>query len=219
MNGKLRILLADDHKILRVGLRSVLEAQEGLEVVAEAEHGRQAVQLAQKLRPDLVLMDIVMPELNGIEATREVLKAVPRTKVLVLSMYADRLHVTNALSAGAAGYVLKSSSGDHLFAAIRTIAEGQVYLDPSLVSLVVEGYVACSRGKRPKESAALSPREREVLQLLAEGASSKEMAVRLHVSIKTIEAHRQHVMQRLDIHSVAELTKFAIRQGLTTSDA
>jgi DNA-binding NarL/FixJ family response regulator len=214
----LRILLVDDHAIVRAGLRSVLEAT-GLQVVAEAEHGRQAVHLAQKHRPDLVLMDIIMPELNGIEATHQLLKTVPKTKVLILSMYADRTHVANALSAGVAGYVLKSSGGDELFKAIRTVAEGHVYLDPRLVDLVVEGYVASGQGQRPKDSAALSPREREVLQLLAEGASTKEMALRLHVSVKTIETHRQHVMERLDIHSVAELTKFAIRQGLTTSDA
>jgi DNA-binding NarL/FixJ family response regulator len=164
-------------------------------------------------------MDIVMPELNGIEATRQVLKALPRTKVLILSQHADRMHVTEALEAGAAGYVLKSSSGDELFAAIRTVAEGQAYLDPSLVSLVVEGYIASGRGKRTKDSAALSPREREVLQLLAEGTSTKEIALRLHVSVKTVESHRQHMMERLHIHSVAGLTKLAIRQGLTTSDA
>jgi DNA-binding NarL/FixJ family response regulator len=216
---KLRILLADDHKILRVGLRSMLESQEGLEVVAEAEHGRQAVQLARQNRPDLVVMGIVMPELNGIEATRQIRAILPKSKVLILSQYADRMHVTEALSAGAAGYVLRSCSGDQLFAAIRTVAEGQVYLDPSLVGLVVEGYIAHGRGKRTKDSAALSPREREVLQLLAEGTSTKQIALRLHVSVKTVESHRQHMMERLDIHSVAGLTKLAIRQGLTTSDA
>jgi DNA-binding NarL/FixJ family response regulator len=197
----------------------MLESQKGLQVVAEAEHGRQAVQLARQNRPDIVVMDIVMPELNGIEATRQIRAILPKTKVLILSQYADRMRVTEALSAGAAGYVLNTCSGAELFAAIRTVAKGQAYLGPSLVSLVVEGYIAHGRGKRPKDSAALSPREREVLQLLAEGASTKEIALRLHVSVKTVESHRQHMMERLHIHSVAGLTKLAIRQGLTTSDA
>jgi two-component system response regulator NreC len=211
----IRILLADDHKIVRQGLRTLLEKEPDMEVVAEAEDGRIAVRLARKLAPQVVIMDVGMPDLNGIEATRQVLADTPGLKVIALSMHSDRRFVVNMLKAGASGYLLKDSAFEELAAAIRVVMLNKTYLSPGVSDIVIKDYV---QGPREDSSvfSVLTPREREVLQLMAEGKSTKQIADRLHVSIKTIETHRQQIMTKLSIHSVAELTKYAVREGLSS---
>jgi len=213
----IKVLLADDHQIVREGLRALLEKKSGLEVIGEAENGRRAVELVQRLKPDIVIMDVSMPDLNGIEATRQ-LKDFQGTKVLALSMHSDRRFVADILKAGASGYLLKDCAFDELFSAIRAVANGQVYLSPSITGQVIKDYLR--RLAEPQASAAslLTPREREILQLLAEGRGTREMAQKLNVSVKTVETHRRKIMEKLNIRSVAELTKFAVREGLTALD-
>jgi two-component system response regulator NreC len=211
----IRILLADDHKIVRQGLRTLLEQEPDMEVVAEAEDGRIAVRLARELAPQVVIMDVGMPDLNGIEATRQVLADTPGLKVIALSMHSDRRFVVNMLKAGASGYLLKDSAFEELAAAIRVVMLNKTYLSPGVSDIVIKDYV---QGPREDSSvfSVLTPREREVLQLMAEGKSTKQIADRLHVSVKTIETHRQQIMTKLGIHSVAELTKYAVREGLSS---
>jgi DNA-binding NarL/FixJ family response regulator len=227
----MKVLLADDHRIVREGLRSLLESQPDMQVVAEAADGRQAVEMARDVSPDVVVMDVAMPQLNGIEATRQIAADEPGMKVVALSMHSDRRYVSEALKAGASGYVLKDGAFDELISAIRAVVADRVYLSPRVAGVVVDDYVR----RLPQRGAAtgaatpsgtddgrrnvfdtLTPREREVLQLMAEGFATKEVAHRLHVSVKTVETHRRQIMDKLDMHSVAELTKYAIREGLTT---
>jgi DNA-binding NarL/FixJ family response regulator len=231
----MKVLLADDHRIVREGLKSLLQSQADMQVVAEAADGRQAVQMARELAPDVVVMDVAMPQLNGIEATRQIAADEPGMKVVALSMHSDRRYVSEALKAGASGYVLKDGAFEELITAIRAVVSNKVYLSPRVAGVVVEDYVrrlpgrgngggtaAHAAGGAADEAArrgafdALTPREREVLQLMAEGYATKEVAHRLHVSVKTVETHRRQIMEKLDLHSVAELTKYAIREGLTT---
>jgi two-component system, NarL family, response regulator NreC len=210
------ILLADDHKIMRQGLRALLTAQPGMTIVAEAENGRRAVELTKELRPDVVIMDVTMPDMNGIEATHQIRTAVSTTRVVALSIHSDRRYVLQMFKAGASGYLLKDCAFEELTRAIRVVCDGQAYLSPGIAGLVMGEFL---RGLTSPESPAfpsLSMREREVLQLLAEGKSTKEIASTLKVSIKTIETHRRQIMGKLQINSVAELTKYAIREGLTS---
>ncbi len=215
----IRILIADDHKIVCDGLRALLEAEPEMEIVAQAANGREAVKLAQKLKPDMVIMDVAMPELNGPEAVRQILAERPRMKVIALSMHADRRYVTGMLSAGASAYILKHCAFEELVRAIHTVRSGQFYLSPAIAGIVVNelAQAKAARSRAPRsDSKALTAREREVLQLIAEGHSARDIGQRLHLSVKTIETHRRQMMQKLDIHSVADLTKFAIREGLTS---
>ena len=213
----MRILLADDHRIVRQGLRSLLEAEADFTVVAEADNGRAAIDLTDELAPDVVVMDVGMPELNGIEATRRIASRSPRVKVVALSMHSDRRFVAEMLKAGAAGYLLKDGAFEELVGAIRTVAAGRTYLSPRIADVVVEGYLRNNTTPaEPTAYARLSPREREVLQLLAEGKATKEAAAALHLSVKTVETHRRQIMEKLNMYSVAELTKYAIREGLTS---
>jgi two-component system, NarL family, response regulator NreC len=211
----IRILLADDHGIVREGLKALIEKEQGMEVVGEAAEGRSAVRLAAKLKPAVVLIDVSMPDLNGIDAARQILAADPGIKVLALSMHRDKRYVGEMLKAGAAGYLLKDMAFEEVTRAIRAVVEGQIYLSRGIVGVVVEDYVHCL-ASAPAEDTGLTPREREILQLIAEGRSTKEVAGALHVSVKTIETHRRQIMEKLDVHSVAELTKYAIRHGLTS---
>ena len=215
----IRILLADDHKIVRDGLTSMLQAQPDMDVVAQADNGRSAVQMTDELRPDVVVMDVGMPDLNGIEATRQVTEAAPGVHVIALSMHSDRRFVEGMLSAGAAGYILKDSAFEELATAIRTVVDGQTYLCPMVTGIVVANYVRRRPGPESSAHTALTPREREVLQLLAEGKATKQVASRLDVSVKTVETHRSRLMAKLGIHSIAELTKYAIREGLTSLES
>ena len=214
--NKTRILLADDHKIMRDGLRSLLEKQDDMEVVAEADNGRKAVQLAQDKKPDLVIMDISMPELNGIEATRQIVSTLPGVKVIALSMHSDKRFVAGMLQAGASGFLLKDCASQELTSAIRTVARDKHYLSPEIAGVMIEDYVSLANATESVTTASLTNREREVLQLIAEGWSTKDIASHLFVSIKTVETHRRQIMKKLDIHSVADLTKYAIREGLTS---
>jgi two-component system response regulator NreC len=213
---KIRILLADDHKIVREGLRTLIEKQPGLEVVGEANSGRMALKLALELKPDVVIMDITMPDLNGIEATRQIHSEIPGVKVIALSMHSDKRLVAGILMAGASGYLLKEDcdSGE-LARAIRAVAINQTYLSPKIGEVVIKDYVRHLSMTASSPFSILTPREREVLQLLAEGKNAKEIASSLHVSVKTVETHRNKIMEKLDIRSIAELTKYAIRERLT----
>jgi DNA-binding NarL/FixJ family response regulator len=208
------ILLADDHKIIRDGLRSLLARQSDMEVVGEAEDGRTAVQLARELSPTIVVMDIAMPDLNGVEATRQLLEMKPGIKVVALSMSSDGPVVRRMFQAGAVGYLLKDCAFEELVKAIRTVLAGQTYLSPDIANVLVQ----CMSSGEAVVASPLTAKEREVLQLIAEGKSTKEAAVVLTVSVKTIDTHRQHIMDKLDIHNVAELTRYAIREGLTSAD-
>lgn len=215
----LKILLADDHEIVRSGLRALLEKQDDIQVVAEADNGRDAVRLARELKPTVVVMDVSMPDLNGVEATRQILKRRPEVKIVALSMHSERRFVAEMLKAGARAYLLKDCAYDELVGAIRTVAGGQAYLSPAIVGIAVESLVHGTTPAESPVSTVLSARQREVLQLVAEGLASKQIAARLHVSTKTVETHRQHIMDRLDLHSVADLTKFAVREGLTSLES
>jgi DNA-binding NarL/FixJ family response regulator len=212
---KTRLLLADDHRLFRDGLRTLLGRQEDMEVVAEATEGPGTVAAASKFKPDIVLLDISMPDLNGIEVARKILAENAAIKIIMLSMHSDQRYVTESLRAGASGYVLKDCAIDELLAAIRTVAQNRPYLCSSVAENVIKDYVGMTQTQTESVFSILSAREREVLQLLAEGWSTKEIAGRLDVSIKTIETHRKQIMDKLDIHSIAELTKYAIREGLT----
>jgi DNA-binding NarL/FixJ family response regulator len=218
----IRVLIADDHKIMLAGLRSLLEKQTDLQVIAEAENGRKAVQLAQETKPDIVVMDVSMPDLNGIEATTQIIESVPDTRVIALSMHSDKRFVLGMLRAGAAGYLLKDCASQELANAIHQVAGGKKYLSPEITGVVIDDFLlGASPGEALTVSSQLSAREREVLQLevlqlIAEGWSTKQIAAHLYVSVKTIETHRRQIMKKLDLHSIADLTKYAIREGLTS---
>ncbi len=212
----IRVLLADDHKIIRQGLRSLLEKQQGMEVVAEAEDGRSAVRLAAELAPDVVIMDVTMPDLNGFEATKQIISKSPDIKVVALSMHSDSLFVTEMLKSGAAGYLLKDCAFEELAKAIRTVLDNKIYLSPAISGVVLEDYIQRLSKTSFSSPDVISDREREVLQLMAEGYSTKKIAQKLHISVKTVETHRRQMMSKLDIHTIAELTKYAIRKGLTS---
>lgn len=217
----IRVVLADDHEILREGLKSLLEREPDIEVIAQAADGRAAVSLAQNKRPDVLVMDIGMPGLNGIDATRQVVESACGTRVLTLSMHSDHRFVVEALRAGATGYLVKGCAFEELVTAIRNVGAGRAYISPSIAGLLITDYVSCLNGVSSGAESAqpLSPREREVLQLIAEGISTKRIASMLGVSIKTIETHRRQIMLKLGIDSLAGLTKYAIREGITTLDS
>ena len=215
MRGKIKILLADDHKILRAGLRALLERQPDLEVIGEADCGSAAVEMAKKRPPHLVIMDINMPDMNGIEATRRILKDRPGIKVLALSMHADKGFVVNMLKAGAAGYLLKDCALEELAHAIRAVMDNRIYLSPSLVNGILQDYIHVMSKDDLSVYSILTSREREVLQRLAEGKSTKEIAYDMGLSVKTVETYRHQITEKIGMTSVAELTKYAIREGLT----
>jgi DNA-binding NarL/FixJ family response regulator len=211
-----KILLVDDHKMMRDGLRAILEKEE-LMVVGEAASGREALVSARRLRPQIVVMDISMPELNGIDATRKLLAELPGTKVIALSMNSDRRYVLAMFKAGAVGYLLKNSASEELIAAVRAVADDLTYVSPSIAALIVDDAIDAV-GPRTAAIRTLSTREREVLQLLAEGKSSKDIAAHLNVAVPTVETHRRQIMDKLSLRTIAELTKYAIREGLTSLD-
>jgi len=216
MNRPIRIILADDHQIVRQGLRILLEAETDMQIVAEADNGRKVLKQAQELLPDIVIMDLSMPELNGIEATRQILSGAPEVKVIALSMHSDSLFVLNMIKSGASGYLLKDCALEELVKAIRAVVDDKTYLSPGVSDIVIRDFVTGWQTTNSSAFSVLSPREREVLQLMAEGRTTNQIADGLCVSVKTVEAHRKQVMTKLGIHSVAELTKYAIRQGLTS---
>jgi DNA-binding NarL/FixJ family response regulator len=211
-----RIILADDHGIMREGLRALLEKQSGIEVIAEADNGRTTVELSRELKPDVVIIDIAMPDLNGIEATRQIVAESPGVKVIALSMHSDRKFVREMLSAGASGYMLKDSAFEELDKAVSTVNDNKIYLSPGIAETVVKDYLGKIVTDNSAASIALTNREREVLQLFAEGKTTKQIASLLFLSIKTIETHRKQIMGKLGLNGIAELTKYAIREGLTS---
>jgi len=211
------VLIADDHKIMLAGLRSLLEKQTDFDVVGEADNGRKAVQMAQEKKPEVVVMDVSMPDLNGIEATKQIIESLPETRVIALSMHSDKRFVMGMLRAGASGYLLKDCASQELANAILQVARGKKYLSPEITGVVIGDFLLGNSSEEvPTAASQLSPREREVLQLIAEGWSTKQIASHLYVSVKTIETHRRQIMKKLDLHSIADLTKYAIREGLTS---
>lgn len=218
--SQIRIVLADDHMLVRAGIRALLQQIKGVEVVAEADDGREALQLIGVHRPDLVLMDIAMPKLNGLEAAARVAKEFPQVRVIILSMHANEEYVLQSLRAGASGYLLKGARAAELELAVTSVARGETYLSPAASKHVIGGYVqravsesdAGPEERRPADR--LTPRQREILQLIAEGCSTKEIAHTLGISVKTAETHRAQIMERLDIHDIAGLVRYAIRAGL-----
>lgn len=211
-------MLADDHAIVREGMRALIDKVSDIEVVDQAESGRETVEKCCELAPDVVVMDIAMPDLNGVEATRQITSEVPNTRVLALSVHSGRKMVSAMLQAGASGYLVKKCATDELINAIRTVVDGKTYLSPDISHLVVQDYLNSVPEDLSSAFSILTERERQVLQLVAEGLTTKAIAYDLDVSVKTIETHRQNVMEKLDIHSVAELTKYAVREGLTALD-
>jgi len=208
--ARIRILLADDHAVVRQGFKMILAAQADMEIVGEAGNGREAVELAEKLRPEVAVMDVAMPELNGIEATRRLAHSTPHTRVLALSMHKDSVYVREILRAGARGYLLKDSPSAELLAAVRAVASGEGYLSPAVSNAVLDDY----RKHVTNPIDLLTSREREVLQMLAEGKTNKEIATVLNLSVYTVDAHRGRIMEKLNLHSINELVRFAVRNGL-----
>ena len=214
-----RVLLADDHKILRQGLQTLLQNEPDIEVVGQADNGRDAIELTKKLQPDVVIMDIAMPDVSGVEATRELLNAVPTAKVVALSMHSDQRFVAGMLAVGASGYLLKDAAFEELALSIRTVVANELYLSPGIVGVVIKDYLN-RLGRAQRTSAPiLSSRETEVLRLIAEGRTTAEIAEDLQISVKTVETHRRQVMEKLDLHSIANLTKHALRIGLVSLDS
>jgi two-component system, NarL family, response regulator NreC len=211
--GALRILLADDHTVVRQGLRKVLEERPEWEVVAEAGDGREAVREAERLTPDVAILDVAMPLLNGIEATRQIAKRVPSTRILVLSMHADEAYVRQLLEAGAIGYLLKDSADVDLIQAVTAVSQGKSFFSPAIARVMLDGYVRGDKGVVDRYE-LLSAREREIFQLVAEARTNKEIAALLNVSASTVETHRAHIMEKLDLHSAAEIVLYAVRRGV-----
>ena len=211
----IKVLMVDDHQIIREGLRVMLEKEHDITIVGEAEDGRMAEQLARELAPDVIIMDVAMPDLNGIEATRQITATLSGVKIIALSMHDDRRFVLNMLKAGAAGYILKDDAFKSLAKAIRTVMLNKSYLSNSIADMLENHGFPSSHDLKSADGQVLSGREREVLQLVAEGKTSNQIAEKLHISPKTVETHRQQVMGKLQIKNVAELTKYAIREGLT----
>ena len=216
---RISVLLAEDHAIVRQGLRLLVETHGDIEIVAEAKTGREAVQMTTKLRPEIVVMDIAMPMLNGLEATRQILKAFPTIKVLILSAHSDAEYVEQVVKAGARGYLVKQSSGEVLAKAIRDLHQGKTFFAPSIARRLQESFQksAAGVGLQKKSDHELTSRETELLQLVAEGMANKQVASELGISIKTVEKHRQHLMEKLDIHDIAGLTRYAISEGIIES--
>jgi two-component system response regulator NreC len=215
MMTSITVILAEDHTIVRKGIRALLEKERDFDVLGEANDGREAVSQVGKLHPDIILMDISMPGLNGLEATRQIKQRYPQTNVLVLSMHDTNEHIFQILQAGASGYLLKHTAPKELVQALRTIALGETYLSPSISKVVIEEYIRNAEAVMKYDHFdKLTNREREVLQLIAEGKSSPQIAAMLHISEKTVRNHRNHLMKKLDLHSIAELTRYAIRKGV-----
>jgi two-component system response regulator NreC len=214
----LRIIVADDHRIVRNGLRTLLNSEPDIEVIAEAENGRKTVHLVRELLPDVVVMDVTMPDLNGIEATRQIVSEFPQVKIIALSIHQHEQFVSGMLMAGASGYLLKDCSVEELTSAIRAATKGEFYLSPGVANVVIKNYI--SQLKKSEESIPplLTPRETEVLQLVSEGKTSKQIASIMNISTKTVDTHRRQMMAKLNVSSIAELTKYAIRSGLTSLD-
>lgn len=212
----LKVVIADDHRIVLEGLKVLLHSHKNIEVVGEADNGRKAVELALRLKPDVVIMDITMPDMNGIAATRDILDREPGIKVLALSMHSDKRFVSKALREGVSGYVLKECVSAELVEAVNTAASGKIYLSPQIADVVIRDYKKQLLDKEYSVYSVLTKKERETLQLFSEGKTTKEIAHILKVSIKTVETHRSRIMEKLDIHSIAELTKYAVREGLTS---
>ncbi len=212
----IQILLVDDHSITREGLYALLEKKPNFSVIKLAENGRAALKLAREHKPDVIVMDINMPDLNGIDATRQILAELPDVKIIALSMYSDRSYVKGMLQAGASGYLLKNCAFDELAKAIETVYNNQTYLSPKISEIVRKEFVKLMKSDDASATELLTDREREVLQMIAEGYKTKEIADRIHVSVKTVEARRRQIMEKLNIDSVAGLTKFAIREGITS---
>lgn len=214
MSKKIRILLSDDHTILRDGIRSLLDAEADMCVVGEAQDGHTAVQMALELEPDVVLMDIAMPLLNGLEATRQIRRGKPCVKVLILTMHENEEYIRRALANGAMGYILKDAAARDLLGAIRAVQRGETVLSPAITRLVIEDYLRWGDLNSGKLSNGLSPREQEVLQLIAEGYPNKQIAEILCISIKTVQSHRANIMSKLDLHDRSDLVKYAIRKKI-----
>lgn len=214
----IRIILADDHTIVRHGLSKLLQQEKDIEVIAQAKDGHTTVELVKEMLPDIVVMDIGMPDLNGIDATRQIVRDHPKVKIIGLSMHSGRKFVEEMLKAGASGYLLKDYAVEELTVAINTVMSGKTYLSPAVANVVVENYVRHPSEKGGSAFSVLSGREREVLQLMAEGKTTKQIAKRLHISPKTVEGHRIRIMDKLGIDSIAKLTKYAIQEGLTSSE-
>ncbi len=212
---KINVILADDHNIIREGLAAILQRHPDIEVIAQAGDGRSTVQLTKELVPDVVVMDVTMPGLNGIEAARQIISECSSVKVIALSVHSSKQFIIEMLKTGASGYLLKDCVSDDLAYAIRSVAAGQNYLSPQIARIVIKNYINDLETLKTSVFSILTHREREVLQLMAEGKSTKQIASMLNLSIKTIETHRQHITNKLNINNVAELTKYAIREGLT----
>jgi two-component system, NarL family, response regulator NreC len=215
----IRVLLVDDHRLFRMGLQALLDTEATIEVVGQADNGRHAVKLARELSPNVILMDISMPELNGIIATEQILAEHPKIKVIALSMHSSEQYVSDMLRAGASAYLLKSCDLNELTNAIALVSTGKKYLTPEITGGVIRDYKRGTSETPTTDTPELSQRQREVLQLLSEGLASKEIASRLHISAKTVTTHRQIIMRKLDIRSIAALTKYAVRTGLTSLDS
>lgn len=212
---KLRLLLGDDHTLVRQGLRKILEEREDWEVVAEVGDGRDAIRRAVALKPDVAILDVGMPQLNGIDATQQIVRRVPGTRVLILSMHSDEAYVTRALQAGATGYMLKDSAGKDLLKGVASVAAGKSYFSPAVARLMLDDYVRRAAGVGVADRYdSLSEREREIFQLIAEGRTSRSVAEVLDISPATVETHRAHILQKLDIHNTAELVLYAVRRGV-----
>jgi DNA-binding NarL/FixJ family response regulator len=214
----IKVMLADDHHIVREGLRSLLEKQGDMEVLGEAQNGREAVRLCRQLRPDIVIMDISMPDLNGMDATRQILADSQTVKVVALSMHSDKHFVDGMLRAGVKGYLLKDCASEELIQCIHAVSAGRVYLSPAITPMIVSEFVNPTPRDCLSATPELSAREREILQMIAEGRSTKKIADSLFISVKTVESHRKKIMDKTGVKTVAELTKYAIRLGLTTVD-